>query len=181
MGSQRVRHNLATKPPPPYTAKFTLFSLFKCTAQQCQIHSHCCVSICRIILILWHWNSVPINQQPPILLSPSPWQPPCYFLSLWILHISYKWNHTVFAFLLLAYFTWPDGLKFHPCCSLWYFILCMDHFCMGFPDSSVSKESTCNVGDLGFDPWVFWSRGDPLEKGKAIHSSILAWKIPWTV
>ena len=22
---------------------------------------------------------------------------------------------------------------------------------------------------------------DPLEKGKAIHSSILAWKIPWTV
>ena len=25
---------------------------------------------------------------------------------------------------------------------------------MGFPDSSVGKESTCNVGDLGFDPWV---------------------------
>ena len=22
---------------------------------------------------------------------------------------------------------------------------------------------------------------DPLEKGKATHSSILAWKIPWTV
>ena len=22
---------------------------------------------------------------------------------------------------------------------------------------------------------------DPLEKGKAIHSSILAWRIPWTV
>ena len=30
--------------------------------------------------------------------------------------------------------------------------------------------------------WV-WTRGweDPLEKGKATHSSILAWKIPWTV
>ena len=30
--------------------------------------------------------------------------------------------------------------------------------------------------------WV-WSLGweDPLEKGKAIHSSILAWRIPWTV
>ena len=27
-----------------------------------------------------------------------------------------------------------------------------------------------------------WSLGweDPLEKGKAIHSSILAWRIPWT-
>ena len=30
--------------------------------------------------------------------------------------------------------------------------------------------------------WV-WSLGweDPLEKGKASHSSILAWRIPWTV
>ena len=28
-----------------------------------------------------------------------------------------------------------------------------------------------------FDPWVGWE--DPLEKGKASHSSILAWRIPW--
>ena len=30
--------------------------------------------------------------------------------------------------------------------------------------------------------WI-WSLGweDPLEKGKATHSSILAWRIPWTV
>ena len=26
----------------------------------------------------------------------------------------------------------------------------------------------------------FLDRGDPLEKGMAIHSSILAWRIPWT-
>ena len=41
------------------------------------------------------------------------------------------------------------------------------------------KESTCNVGDVG--TW-FWSLGqeDPLEEGKATHSSILAWRIPWT-
>ena len=28
-----------------------------------------------------------------------------------------------------------------------------------------------------------WSLGreDPLEKGKATHSSMLAWRIPWTV
>ena len=41
------------------------------------------------------------------------------------------------------------------------------------------KESTGNAGDLGliseFDPWV---RKIPLEKGKATHSSILAWRIP---
>ena len=32
------------------------------------------------------------------------------------------------------------------------------------------------------ETWV-WSLGweDPLEKGKATHSSILAWRIPWTV
>ena len=32
--------------------------------------------------------------------------------------------------------------------------------------------------------WVTWVRSlvreDPLEKGMATHSSILAWKIPWT-
>ena len=43
---------------------------------------------------------------------------------------------------------------------------------------SDSKESACNVGGrLGFDPWV---QEDPLEKRMAIHSSILAWRIPWT-
>ena len=25
-----------------------------------------------------------------------------------------------------------------------------------------------------------WDQEDPLEKGMAIHSSILAWRIPWT-
>ena len=32
--------------------------------------------------------------------------------------------------------------------------------------------------------WETWTRSlgwkDPLEKGMAIHSSILAWRIPWT-
>ena len=34
------------------------------------------------------------------------------------------------------------------------------------------KESTCSAGDLGWE--------DPLEEGMATHSSILAWRIPWT-
>ena len=88
---------------------------------------------------------------------------------------------------------------------------------LGFPHSSVHKESACNAGDPGSIPgsgrspgegigyplqyswaslvaqlvknppamretWV-WSLGweDPLEKGKATHSSILPWRIPWTV
>ena len=89
--------------------------------------------------------------------------------------------------------------------------------CLGFPDSSVGKESASNAGDPGSIPgsgrsigggigyplryswaslvaqlvespstmqetWVQslgWE--DPLEKGKATHSSILAWRIPWIV
>ena len=81
---------------------------------------------------------------------------------------------------------------------------------LGFPDSSVGKESTCNSGDPSLIPgsersagesigyprqyswdslvaqlvenlpamWETWVRSlgweDPLEKGKATHSSILA-------
>jgi len=31
-----------------------------------------------------------------------------------------------------------------------------------------------------FDPWRDRYREDPLEEGIATHSSILAWRIPWT-
>ena len=84
---------------------------------------------------------------------------------------------------------------------------------MGFPDSSVGKESACSAGDPGSIPgsgrsagegigyplqyswasfvaqlvknlhavWETWvwslSWEDPLEKGKATYSSILAWRI----
>ena len=43
--------------------------------------------------------------------------------------------------------------------------------------NSDGKESACNVGDI----WIRslgWE--DPLEKGMATHSRILAWRIPWT-
>ena len=39
---------------------------------------------------------------------------------------------------------------------------------MGFPGGSDGKESACNEGQ------------DALKKGMAIHSGILAWRIPWT-
>ena len=38
------------------------------------------------------------------------------------------------------------------------------------------KESACNERELGTIP----GEEDPLEKGMATHSSILAWRIPWT-
>ena len=46
----------------------------------------------------------------------------------------------------------------------------------GFPGGPDSKESACNVGDLGLI--LGWE--DPLEDSMATHSSILAWRIPWT-
>ena len=49
----------------------------------------------------------------------------------------------------------------------------------GFPGSSDSKESTCNAGDT--ETWVLsLGREDPLAKGMATHSRILAWKISGT-
>ena len=94
--------------------------------------------------------------------------------------------------------------------------MCVLQHSMGFPDSSVGKESTCIAGDPSSIPgsgrsagegigyplqytwvsllaqvknlpamWETWVRSlgweDPLEKGKAAHSSILTWRIPWTV
>ena len=47
---------------------------------------------------------------------------------------------------------------------------------MGFPGGSEVKASACNAGDLG--SILEWE--DPLEKEKAAHSAILAWRIPWT-
>ena len=46
----------------------------------------------------------------------------------------------------------------------------------GFPGGSDGKESDSNATDLGSIPGLGRS---PVE-GNATHSSILAWKIPWT-
>ena len=45
-----------------------------------------------------------------------------------------------------------------------------------FSGGSEGKESTSIAGDLG----VILGRKDPLEKRMAPHSSILAWRTPWT-
>ena len=44
----------------------------------------------------------------------------------------------------------------------------------GFSDGSDGKESAYNAGDLGSIP------GSGRSPGEVIHSSILAWEIPWT-
>ena len=55
----------------------------------------------------------------------------------------------------------------------------------GFPDSSVGKKKKKkkkkNSPAMQETPVLFLGREDPLDKGKATYSSILAWRIPWTV
>ena len=46
-----------------------------------------------------------------------------------------------------------------------------------FPGGSDGKIICLQCGRPGFDPWV---GKIPLEKEMAAHSSIVAWKIPWT-
>ena len=57
----------------------------------------------------------------------------------------------------------------------------VDYAETGFPGGASGKESACQnrtkrqvllVCSLGWE--------DPLQEGKATHSSILAWRIPWT-
>ena len=64
----------------------------------------------------------------------------------------------------LAPFEWhlPEGKDFSlPC----------------FPGGSEVKASACNV----VETWVqSLGQEDPLEKEMTTHSSILAWRIPWT-
>ena len=50
----------------------------------------------------------------------------------------------------------------------------------GFPGGLSGKGSAGNAGTTG--AWVqSLSQEDPLEEGMATHSSILAWRILWTV
>ena len=49
----------------------------------------------------------------------------------------------------------------------------------GFPGGSVVKNLPANAGDVR-EVSLILGQEDPLEEGTAIHSSLLAWRIPWT-
>ena len=58
-------------------------------------------------------------------------------------------------------------------------VFCFNTYRIGFPGGTVVKNlpakqemQETQVQSLGWE--------DPLEKGMATHSSILAWRIPWT-
>ena len=52
---------------------------------------------------------------------------------------------------------------------------------LSYVQTSIVAQLVKNLPTM-LETWVLslgWE--DPLEKGKATHSSILAWRIPWTV
>ena len=53
------------------------------------------------------------------------------------------------------------------------------HRYVGFQGGASGKESTYNAGDVR-DTGSIPGSGRSLEEGVATHSSILAWRIPWT-
>ena len=48
-----------------------------------------------------------------------------------------------------------------------------------FPGGPVVKNPPANAGNTR-DVVQSLGQGDPLEKGRATHSSVLVWRIPWT-
>ena len=59
-----------------------------------------------------------------------------------------------------------------PLCVCLYMYINIYTFFVG----SYSKESACNAGDPGLIPGLGKSAGE----GMVTHSSILAWRVPWT-
>ena len=81
---------------------------------------------------------------------------------LWRLESAYRFIHLILGDNIQKHY-----LSVHPT------LLLFRWESMGlFPSGSDNKESACNAGDPGLI--------DPLEKGMATHSSILAWRISWT-
>ena len=56
-------------------------------------------------------------------------------------------------------------------------VFCLAMNTSDFPGGSNGKESACSAGDLGSIPGL---GKNPLEKGLATRSSIIAWEIPRT-
>ena len=61
----------------------------------------------------------------------------------------------------------------------WWFLKWLSIELASFPGGSAGKESTYNAGDVR-DTGSIPGSEDPLEEDMATHSSILAWRIPWT-
>ena len=99
--------------------------------------------------------------------------PPCAFCEL---DAGSVWGHQC-ENVQLAFKGTISMMLFLGSCSKWRVVgkRCTFYYLQGFAGGSDGKASACNVGDPGSTA----GSGRSLEKGMAIHSSTLAWKISW--
>ena len=86
----------------------------------------------------------------------------------------------IFFWILLRLSSNPVGydLASNPDVATWRLNCAFTHALLrGFSGGSDSKVSACNAGDPGSIPGSGRSPGEEM----VTHSSMLAWKIPWTV
>ena len=112
-----------------------------------------------IILVFWMLSFKQLFHSPFSPSSRGSLVPFCFLPSGWC-HLPI-WGYW--------YFSWQSWFRQWASSSLAFFIIYSTYKLRsrGFPGGSVGKESTCDVGDPGFDPWVG-------------NSNILTWRIPWT-
>ena len=111
-------------------------------------------------------------------------------LLIFFLDSAYKWNHTVFVFIWLislsitpfgsihivtygkiSFFLWLSNISscIYVCV---YMYMCIWASLVAQTVKNLPAMQETQIRSPGWE--------DPLEKGMAIHSSILAWRIPWT-
>ena len=102
----------------------------------------------------YHFHKFPINMKPPWSLFHSAWSLGGLLpLLAWIKVTYLHWGSLSFSALAQTIpYTW----------------------------TSFVVQLVTNMPAMQETPVQFLGWEDPLEKGKTIHSSILAWKIPWT-
>ena len=117
---------------------------------------------------------------------------------IWIFQLTFKYlkcwttqevNSAPFPFFLMLSLSQTKGFTG---CGDWHMLITGNLCCPNLPyDGGATfyfREARASLAQLVKNPpamwetWV-WSLGweDPLEKGKATHSSVLAWRIPWTI
>ena len=95
-------------------------------------------------------------------------------IKLYFRKISHQW-HTIKKWKNL------DKTWVMCCFKVWPSLLCYNcTYCMGLPWCGWAVKTRRAMQEMRETQFQSLSREDPLEGGMATHSSILAWRIPWT-
>jgi len=127
-------------------------------------------------------ETVLIKLKLPICVSPQPLATIALLsisMNLTPLITGYNWNHTIYVLLWLTTSTQHNVFKGHLCC-----ITCQNFLpfkeCLTFHWASLVAHMVQNLSAIQEIQVQSLGQKDPLDKETAIHSSTLAWGLPWT-